>query len=346
MLITFVVSNTSMKVGSYRIWIHDFSKYLEKSSIDGRPVRTAIVNNAGSVPAGSDVVIFSKGDYRFASSFRNSYDGTIGAINVSASEATHKGIDFVIVGSIEERISLTSKYENVFIVNLIEEMHNHGNIKEHEDKDCLVLGIHGSYTHIPKLQYGFIQAVEELNSETPNSFEILSVSNEKDKALEFFRSMGIKNTKLECREWSFERFTNDLTEMDIGIVCNSTNLMQMYPDLTKVHAPEIGIYDSDYSMRFKNKSNPGRAFVFFQNGIPVVADLTPSHLPILHNEDNGYIAFDKSSWKIALNNLRKKEVRQLKAINALKSFHENYSMLSDAEKLLKNIMEINSDSNN
>ena len=118
MLITFVVSNTSLKVGSYRIWIHDFSKYLERSSSSG-VVKTAIVNNVQSIPSGSDVVIFSKGDYRSAISLRNSYDGLIGAINVSASENIHKGIDFVIVGSIEERISLASKYENVFIeVNL------------------------------------------------------------------------------------------------------------------------------------------------------------------------------------------------------------------------------------
>ena len=77
-----------------------------------------------------------------------------------------------------------------------------------------------------------------------------------------------------------------------------------------------------------------------------MADLTPSHLPILHNEDNGYIAFDKSSWKIALKSLRKKENRQIKALNAFKSFHDNYSMHDDAGKLLKNIKEIKSDSSN
>ena len=42
-----------------------------------------------------------------------------------------------------------------------------------------------------------------------------------------------------------------------------------------------GLYDTDYFFRMKNKSNPGRMFVFIQHGIPVIADLTPSNLHIL-----------------------------------------------------------------
>jgi len=238
-------------------------------------------------------------------------------------------------------LSLLPKYNNVFIVNLIEEMHNRNFMKLHEDKSSvLTIGIHGSYTHVPKLSYGFIDAVEEINNENPGTFKILSISNQPKNALNFFNRMGISKTELQCKEWEYLTFLHEIEQMDIGVVCNTSDLTKMHPELDNIFDPEVGLYKSDYAIRFKNKSNPGRAFVFFQSGIPIIADMTPSHFPMLFDAECGFLASNKESWKNALNKLRDAKLRQGMAEKANIRFMNLYSMQRDADNLVKKIKEI------
>ena len=93
-------------------------------------------------------------------------------------------------------------------------------------------------------------------------------------------------------------------------------------------------------MRFKNKSNAGRAFVFHQLGIPVIADLTPSHFHILGNPDCGYIAMSKEGWLSALRKLSCSKHRNFISQNARKEFERLYNPIIWAKKLYNQISEL------
>jgi len=293
-----------------------------------------------------DVVILSKSDQTKALAYKERTNALVGAINTSNIANKNNNIDFVIVGSPEERISLLPKYNNVFIVNLIEQMHNRDYVKVHKNSITpLTVGIHGSYTHTSKMSYGFAPAIEEINKKRPNTFRILSVSNQPSKVADMFAKMKISKTPIECRAWSYSTFIKDLEKMDIGVVCNSTDLMQMHPNIDDISDTDLGLYKSDYAMRFKNKSNPGRTFVFYQAGIPVIADLTPSHFPMLFDSECGFLADNKESWIHALNTLTNAQVRQNTAKKAKDRFLNLYSMEKDATKLIEEIKDLINDKN-
>ena len=71
------------------------------------------------------------------------------------------------------------------------------------------------------------------------------------------------------------------------------------PNITQINSKSfpsdsaLGLYNTDYILRMKNKSNAGRAFVFHQLGIPVVADITPSNFHIMGGDDCGYLVNSK-----------------------------------------------------
>ena len=63
------------------------------------------------------------------------------------------------------------------------------------------------------------------------------------------------------------------------------------------------MHKTDITVRYKNKANSGRCFVFHQLKIPVVADMIPSNLHIMGNPDNGFLACSKEGWYYSLKEL-------------------------------------------
>ena len=90
--------------------------------------------------------------------------------------------------------------------------------------------------------------------------------------------------------WLQEKMFNRILSFDIGVVPNAT--------ISGVdsESPLEGYFSTDYDMRFKNKSNAGRAFVFHQLGIPVVADITPSNFHVMGNPDCGYLVSNGTNF--------------------------------------------------
>ena len=70
------------------------------------------------------------------------------------------------------------------------------------------------------------------------------------------------------------------------------------------------------------------------------ADLTPSHMHILGNPDNGYIAMSKNGWLGALERLSCHKHRQFIVDNARKEFDRLYNPLDWAKKLHNSILDI------
>ena len=322
MNIDFVASDTSINTGSYRIWICDLTLTL-------RELGHSVTINSNSKDS-SDVIICSKKDSNKVAKFKSKYPNKkIGVINPSASSKTKA--DFIIVGSVEEACSF-SLYKNVFLYPLIERMYNKKFIKSHLDEDEFIVGFHGHGQHLTKFDPYLKNALTALDLECDLRLLIVT-SNEN-----FDWKVGKPKVKnIELVKWTFETASKQISRMDVGVVPNTTDLK---PSGSIDTSMDLGLYDSDYMLRFKNKSNAGRAFVFMQLGIPVITDLTPSNLHLLGGMDCGYVATDTNGWLKALRELRVSSKRNEIAINAKKKFSELYDCHEWGKRLIKNIEDV------
>ena len=333
MKIDFVALDKHMHVGSYRIWVHDVVNHLQEIGVDAK-----IVSSGPEVRSDS-VLIFSKGDYHNCLNVPR--DRIMGAINIAATD-TDLPLDFIIVGSIEEKKSLERYYDNVVIVNLIETLYTGLDLKKHEKKQEIKIGYHGSFTHLGKLHpmHGFSSAFREL-TDLGHNLTLTCVTDKVDEANAILEKIGIPKERTHVKLWDFNTILDDILSFDIGIVPNVTDLNNIYRgEITKVVSTMDGWYDTDYAYRFKNKSNAGRAFVFIQAGIPVITDLTPSNLPIFHDEKAGSIAVCKNTWQKSITRFMDHDERNKAAQAAIKKFEEQYDIKKDVINLVNTIEKI------
>jgi len=320
MNILFYSSHDDISAGSYRIWVRDLNDYFNDVGVSSKVAIRDLPDLTNF-----DVVIFGKSDYVLASKIKKSYSNKkIGVINHRAD--VNIDVDFIIVGSIEEQASL-SYYDNVFLFPLIEKMYIDSSLyKNHQQADTLRIGFHGHPPHISKFVLGMNAAIEELSKQISVEFLVASSGP--------INNTFLPNANVIGTQWNFDTIADSLLSCDIGVVPNAV--------ISGVdsEAPNQGLFDTDYSMRFKNKSNAGRAFVFHQLGIPVVADITPSHFHVMGNPDCGFLVADKAGWYKALLKLTNYRTRQEIADNAKKEFDRLYDPHDWARKLYREIEEI------
>ena len=320
MKIDFVATDPRDEVGSYRIWVRDLSKSLKSLGVDCRTIQDP------SDLRHDCIGIFSKGDY----SFSKSADCIAkGAINIPCDEVCSH-LDFVIVGSIEEKLSMLKNNDNVHVVNLIEAMYENFPLKDHAEKDTLEIVYHGSYTHLPKIHFGFSEAYQKLTSEGIKlSFK--TITNEPGFAKQICDQLKIPADHML---WDISDVAKHISDADIGIVPNCTDMSTLYPAILKHTDIHCGLYSTDYALRFKNKSNPGRNFVFYQLGIPVISDLTPSNMVMLHDEKCGRVAVCSRTWELAIRSLLSPVERSRVASHAKQRFSSLYNRDAEANSLI------------
>lgn len=326
MNIGFVASSLNNSVGSTRIWVSDLNDYFTECSIS-----SVICKNNDQIRS-RDILICSKSDAQLAVRLKQQFpEKKIGVINLSAA-AKVKNIDFVIVGSLEEKDSL-SHHENVFLFPLIEKMMQGLELKKHINKDKLVIGYHGSWTHLAKFENGLQEALEELDEILDIELRIITGNPS------FNWKVGRPNIKnVVYKQWNINTICSELKDCDIGIVPNITKIVD--EQMLSRTSVEHGLYDTDYMLRFKNKSNAGRSFVFHQLGIPVIADMTPSNFHILGDEACGLLAHSKNGWKKSILKLTDHKSRQRIARNAKREFDRLYNPHAWAKRLYAQIQEI------
>jgi hypothetical protein len=317
--ILFIPVSSCINTGSYRIWIHDLSNYWSEIGIASK------IGKPSDIPD-YDIVICGKGGDHIAreAKAQNKKAGLINPVG-----GKDYNIDFIIAGSLEEKDSL-SKNKNVFIFPLIEKLFQDKVVKQHKNTDTLRVCFHGHYPHLSKFEPHLKEALEEFSQEKP--VELLTIHG----ASRFKWEYGRPNIKVLFKAWNRKTIVDEILSCDIGLCPNATDLSHAkLPTST-----DRGLYDTDYALRFKNKSNAGRAFVFHQLGIPTIADFTPSHFHILGDPDNGYIAMSKEGWLGALRDLSCPSHRNFIASNARKEFDRLYNPLDWAQKLYTSINKI------
>lgn len=324
MNINFFTLNPSDKSGSYRIWVKDVSLSLKELGHESK-----ICTKYSDIDPNCDCLILCKSAYKTVDAIANMYPNLlIGAINIDK-DYYNKNIQFVIVGSLEEYVSMSS-YENVFIVPLIERKFENIEIKNHAAQKELRVCYHGHYPHLFKFEPFIKNALEEINKEIPTTLVCITGNPN------FEWKIGKPNIKIEMYDYNKD-FINIVQSCDIGIVPNVSDLRLTVKGLEGIVNSNFGLYNTDYFLRMKNKTNAGRAYVFYQLGIPVIHDLSPSSFELLSKTELYICAHDKKSYYKEIKKLLDFNLRNKVATKNKKVFEENYNAVNHAKKLITQI---------
>ena len=330
--INFITNNTDINRGSYRIWIKDIDDLIKKSKL----ANSKIITDVKDIDPDCDVIIIGKSFYKNANQVKNYFPSKkIGAINVDA-DYNNPAIDFVIVGSVEEYASL-SFYKNVFVVDLIEQKFMNIPVKNHEEKETLTIGYHGHHPHLFKFFPFLKSAIEQASKEKKIKLKII---------------IGDKNFKwvhgkpdiedVEILYYDQIDVSKEIKTFDIGVVPNVLDLrvFENFNDIAMTKNLEIGINTTDYFLRFKNKTNPGRAYVLYQHGIPVIHDMSPSSYAFMQETGLYSCAHDAHSWLKEIRNFYDHKTRQRYANVYHRAFSKKFCDEKRLESFLKHIKEI------
>jgi len=323
MKIAFMCNITNINIGSYRIHVNDLCHYFTQLGYESKINPSNIKHY--------DVFIHGKTDKP------NIIHKRINGIITPCKDNIKilKLMDFIIVGSIEEKESLIEHNKNCFLFPQIEKMYLNVEPKIHLKKNKIIIGYHGNQYHLNHMNCGLKSALEELHKEFNIELIFICSSNKEWRE-------GKPNIPTVFKKWDIKTIINDIKTFDIGIIPNISEI-NMNNKLDNNN--KLGKYNTDYIIRFKNKSNIGRALVLFQCGIPVVADITPSNMHILANPDNGYAVVSKYGWYTAIKDLINVDKRNFISKNAYNEYKRLYDPLIWAKTLLNNIKKIKKDRN-
>ena len=331
MKINFVTRNQDINSGSYRIWVNDLAQTFNEMNVTAN---IFTLDNLDKIDNNVSVLILCKSAYTMCDHIKSMFPDTlIGAINIDC-KYNNKNIDFVIVGSIEEYTSM-SFYENVFIYPLIERKFENIKIKSHNNnKDTFDICFHGHYPHLFKFE-PFLRSAIELFHKEIKPINLKVVTGNKN----FNWQAGKPKVNISMHDYN-EDFVDIIQSCDIGIVPNVSDIRLFVKYLQKQTSTEYGLYDTDYFLRMKNKTNAGRAYVLYQLGIPVIHDLSPSSFELLSKTGYNICAHDEHSYFREMKKLLNHRLRNEVAIKNKEIFDEFYNPTDHAKKLIKKIKEI------
>lgn len=328
--IRYVADNPDRKRGSYRIWVHDAITKLQELGYDCDLAHTS------DLPALADVdgmaVIVDKADLHKVSSFTDR-KSVFGAINPPT--GIGENFDFAIVGSIEERISLSKDFSFIFLSPLIEAAFSCIDAGPRNHSGNIKLAYHGNSLHLSAMRSsGLSRAIEEFAQlqERQGNLVSLHVITETVSPKWIW---GRPDIQTSFYSYDINTIASVLSSCDIGVVPNAhSRVPGLLSSILLRKIFRMDAHRSDYILRFKSKSNFGRAMVFMQMGVPVVADLTPSHLDLIEDRRTGFIAFNKDSWLDAFVMLADQNTRRSVAFAARTMIDQRFPLEKNCRDLL------------
>jgi len=331
MKITFVERSPNDKVGSYRIWVKDLTATLNELGHSA-----SIVRDHRNISGDTDTVIFSKSSYREIENFTTHNNHIkVGAINFPC-DYQNDDIDFAIVGSYEEKTSL-SYYDSVFVYPLIERKFINLPKRIHSDSNVIRLCFHGHYPHLFKF-FPHLQSAIEIFSKSYN-VELTIITGHTH--FMWTKDLGMpQDVKINHYTYDDTTFSSILNSCDIGLVPNVSDILAITPNLKKLTSVDCGLYDTDFFMRYKNKTNSGRAYVLYQHGIPVIHDMSPSNFEFMGKSNQYSCAYDSRSWLRELKKFSNARTRQIESdINRL-VFEREFNPHEHGKRLIEFIEKI------
>lgn len=318
-------------VGSKRVFIYNFYSTLKELNYN--------VELNKEINESHQVIILGKNLLKESKNIRRNlkHKCLLGIVNPPNDDIMleYKNVlDFCIAGSVEERDTLLKYIPNSIYYPLIEI--NFTKIKTHTNKEELVIGYHGNKAHLKSFIPNINWALEEFSKKNKIKLKIITGDHNGTTSRWL---IGRPNINIEEVRWDLWSIEEELLECDIGLVPNVSNIPEKhrrhllgYLDSKNIHG-----YNSDYILRFKNKSNFGRALVFMQLGIPVIADFTPCHFEAIKMNETGYLALSKEGWLDCLNKLKDVKTRQRLSENALNKFKLEFNIKNHATRVYNEI---------
>jgi hypothetical protein len=224
-----------------------------------------------------------------------------------------KAADFLIVSSIEQKEFFLKYNKNTFIYYMFPDTPEIK--KTHSRKDRIVIGYHGNKQHLDAMRdvsWALDQIADKHNIELRVIYNL--------KQLGKWRLNRPKKCPVVDVQWEKEKFVQDLSQCDIGIVPSIIPAPHFFarPLLSFFYDP-VDYKRNDYVNRYKMSNNPGRMYVFSQINIPIVTDFTPSACQIIKDGESGFLAGTREGWKYALENLINDHELRTKLSACLKS---------------------------
>ena len=319
----FFYKSGNPKLGSNRIYISNLSYWLSELSVD------CIVSNDLDKCKDSKICILNK----FSKTTDINYikkinpNCKIGLIHPSDLQIDFsnkiKNIDFFITGSIEEKDHYLIYNKKIFrfpqIERIKQNLFNHTN-----DNEYIRIGYHGNLEHLNEMDKNVKIAIEKIAYKY--KIKLIAVY---DMSLGKWKK-GRPKVDIEETDWIFNAMINKMSSVDIGIVpCTNNFFLDKHYYSSNLIVKLLKKYygrSNDYNLQFKATSNSGRAFVFHQLGVPVIADFWPSNFEILDNNKNGFLAHSIEGWYDSLEKLIiSPSLRNLISKNAQQTFNKKYN---------------------
>jgi len=318
--IGYLAMSKRIESGSYRIWVHDYNQYFKDIGVDSEIILIS-EDNAVEKIGNRDIIIIGKCLHHNLSSivgYIKSVNSSIviGTINPPRN-ASPDGIDFAMVGSMEEFDSL-SFYKNVILIPLIESIYHYSEIKKHKKEDILKICYHGWTPHLFSFVCGLKEALERFSKE--RKIELHIISEKSQNEFNWRHENGLpEGISVLFKKWNINTVKENLQSCDIGICPGVYDMTDV--ELTVNN--KVGKFSTDYVMRYKNKTNNGRALVFMSLGVPVVSDFSPSNFHLFGDSIAGAVAHTPLGWYKALSRFSDHNERN-KTSEYAKKFLEKY----------------------
>lgn len=232
--------------------------------------------------------------------------------------------DFLGVSSIEQKEAFLPYNKNIFIYYMFPDIKQID--KKHIPKKKITIGYHGNKLHLQSM-IPVTRALDELAKKY--DIELLAMYNHEGLGK---WKIGIpKKCPVRHIQWSEENYISELGQADIGIVPAAISFPEKQGKFfARFFSSYIsnwpGYFRNDYLVRFKYSTNPGRAYVFSQLNIPVVADFLPSYCQLIQDGESGFLVYSQEGWYNSLEKLiLSHELRNATSENLKKFINEHCS---------------------
>lgn len=207
--------------------------------------------------------------------------------------------DFVVVNSIESADYFATPEQSVFIYPTFPIMTPSDAITNDDGaQGTLRIGYHGNKIHLEAMYPRITEAINRLAKHVKLEFWAMYNMRELGR----WNEGGLKGIKVNHIQYEPENYSKYISKVDIGIVPQLIPVRKSRLMRWLIGSPFSCFNErhDNFLMRFKETTNNGRAYVFAQYEIPVVADMTPSSCALFGENERGYLAYSSNQWFNAL----------------------------------------------
>ena len=216
-------------------------------------------------------------------------------------------IDHFIVGSFEEQSSLSKYASKTHVLPQIEEwIEQDLYLEERSKAPCFNIMYHGNREHLDEISEEAKKAIHRFATQVPTRFVLVYDVEKTGRA-----SLRIPGVEVEHVQWSREAMRKNLLEAHVGIVPALTAWSVRPPSFLKWAMNKLRLGSRlDTVLKMKRTSNIGRALVFAQARVPIIAEPTPSNASLIPTPKFGELVLTEKDWYRALTRFADSDERE------------------------------------